>query len=60
MGEEGVPQGVVMEREPMGVKPESCWRPVPPITAMWTGPREQEGGGQLGIERIGGGEGWMK
>jgi hypothetical protein len=38
MGEEGAPQGVVSVRVAMGVKPERCWRPVPPITAIWMGP----------------------
>lgn len=37
MGEEGVPQGVVMWRAATGVKPGRVSRPVPPITAMWTG-----------------------
>jgi len=39
MGEEGLPQGVDTVREATGEKPSSCCRPVPPMTAMWTGPR---------------------
>lgn len=36
MGEEVLPQGVDMSRLATGVKPGSCWSPVPPITAMGT------------------------
>jgi hypothetical protein len=38
MWDEGVPQGVGIVREATGEKPSRCWRPVPPMTAMWTGP----------------------
>jgi hypothetical protein len=40
MGDEGSPQGVVMERVAAGVKPVRDWIPVPPITAMRTVPGE--------------------
>lgn len=43
MGEEGLPQGVEMLRDATRVKEGRFWMPVPPITAMWTGP---EGGYQ--------------
>lgn len=38
MGDEGAPQGVEIVREATAEKPSRCWRPVPPMTAMWTGP----------------------
>jgi hypothetical protein len=68
MGEEGVPQGVEGVREATGVKPSRCWRPVPPMTAMWTGPWADElGYCELCLLRGGGGdkrglkawEGWV-
>jgi len=36
MGEEVLPHGVEMSRFATGVKPGSCWSPVPPMTAMGT------------------------
>lgn len=48
MGLEGAPQGVEGERRAMGVKEGRCESPVPPIIAMWTGPRG--GGGVSGVE----------
>lgn len=47
MGEEGSPQGVEMEREATWVKPGSSRKPVPPITAMGTGP-----GGLFDYQRL--------
>lgn len=38
IGLEGAPHGVLILRTATGKKPSSSWRPVPPITAMWTGP----------------------
>lgn len=38
IGEDGGPQGVVGLRIAMGVKPSSFCRPVPPMTAIGTGP----------------------
>lgn len=35
--EEGVPHGVLMERDATGSKPGRCLIPVPPMTAMRTG-----------------------
>lgn len=37
MGDEGVPQGVSIERDATGVKPGRWEIPVPPITAMGIG-----------------------
>jgi hypothetical protein len=38
MGEEGLPQGVETDSEATWVKPGSSRRPVPPMTAIATGP----------------------
>jgi hypothetical protein len=37
IGEDGVPHGVETERHATWVKLGSSLRPVPPMTAMWTG-----------------------
>ena len=42
MGADGWPHGVSGLTVATGWYPSSFWRPVPPMTAMWTGP----GGGE--------------
>lgn len=53
MGEEGSPQGVLMDREATWVKPGSSRSPVPPMTAIGTGPGEN-GSGQHRQSHLGG------
>ena len=45
MGLEGRPQGVRGWRRAMGVKEGRWERPVPPMMAMWTGPKKGGWGG---------------